>query len=148
MNPALEQLRDIRLPAEPGWWPPAPGWWLLLALALFLLAWLAQRLWRYWQSGRYRRQALQELQQLQDDGRNVAELNALLKRTALTAFPDQPVAALSGPQWVAFLCRHARLTAAETSRLEALARLPYQGESNTADRALLQASRSWIRGHV
>lgn len=35
----LQQLRDIHLPADPSWWPPAPGWWLLA------LAMLAAALW-------------------------------------------------------------------------------------------------------
>jgi hypothetical protein len=36
----LQQLRDIHLPPEPGWWPPAPGWWLLTLLALAALGYL------------------------------------------------------------------------------------------------------------
>ena len=37
MTPELP-LRDIHLPAEPSWWPPAPGWWLLAALAVAALS--------------------------------------------------------------------------------------------------------------
>lgn len=45
----LQQLRDIHVPAAPGWWPPAPGWWIA-ALALLgvlaVLVRLGRRAWR------------------------------------------------------------------------------------------------------
>lgn len=39
----LQQLRDIQVPAEPSWWPPAPGWWLLAGLCLGTAFWLYRR---------------------------------------------------------------------------------------------------------
>lgn len=45
----LQQLRDIHVPAPPGWWPPAPGWWILaigLLGILVLLGLLGVRAWR------------------------------------------------------------------------------------------------------
>jgi len=40
----LQQLRDLHMPADPAWWPPAPGWWLLAAAALGALVMLLRHL--------------------------------------------------------------------------------------------------------
>ena len=34
---AIDGLRDLHLPMEPGWWPPAPGWWVIAVLMLLVL---------------------------------------------------------------------------------------------------------------
>ena len=112
---ALADLRDIHLPAEPSWWPPALGWWLLMGLLLLL----AVLLW-WWNDRRQRsaaamrkmrvQQALQELAQLEqqhhhDDSATVAAISALLKRFAMNTLKegqDNP-AALSGQAWLAWL---------------------------------------------
>ncbi|MEM7194830.1 MAG: DUF4381 domain-containing protein [Pseudomonadota bacterium] len=39
MNP-IDQLRDIHLPASPGWWPPAPGWWVIALLGTVSAVWI------------------------------------------------------------------------------------------------------------
>ena len=43
----LAQLKDIHVPLEPLWWPPAPGWWLLCLVVLILIS-LALRWLRGW----------------------------------------------------------------------------------------------------
>ena len=43
----LSGLRDIHLPIEPSWWPPAIGWWLLLA-AFFVLLIIFALCYLYW----------------------------------------------------------------------------------------------------
>lgn len=106
----LAQLRGWHLPDPVSWWPPAPGWWLLTALIL-IGVWLVVRWWRRWRrAGGGARQARRELDSLQaalaSDGdvrRFVAGVSQLLRRLALTHFPRQTVAGLSGSEWLAFL---------------------------------------------
>jgi hypothetical protein len=104
----LQQLKDVHLPAEPSWWPPAPGWWLL-ALAALCLAALALRQLRRWQRRRrpYVQAALLHEQLVSDlqagalePERYVHEANALLKRIMLHARDEASAAALSGEAWL------------------------------------------------
>lgn len=105
MNPDLSQLHDIHLPKPVSWWPPAIGWWLLLVLLLALIV-LGYWLYRRHQRQQWRRDALAELQRLkqQCSGKElVVELSILLRRVAITRFPREEVAALTGDRWLAFL---------------------------------------------
>jgi len=104
MKPDLSQLRDIHLPAPISWWPPAPGWWMLLALLLITIMlgyWLLRRR----RQSAWRRQALSELQQLRDSdaATMVAQLSVLLRRVAISRYPQAEVASLTGEAWLAFL---------------------------------------------
>ena len=40
-------LRDIHLPGDPSWWPPAPGWWMLALLLVAAHLVLVRRRERY-----------------------------------------------------------------------------------------------------
>lgn len=106
----LAQLRDIHLPEMPGWWPPALGWWIL---AILLIAGLCFSIWfllRRHQQRAYRRQAAAELEQIwadfvlhEDVNRYIQQLSQILRRTALTAYPREQVAGLTGTEWLHFL---------------------------------------------
>ena len=154
MNPQdpLAALHPLREPLPIGWWPPAPGWWLLAGLAiaaLLLLAWYALRRYR---ASAYRRRALARLaglaaeyRQQADAQRLLADTNALLKSTALVAYPRREVAACSGPEWLAFL----------NSSLGQEDQFPGEFVSGAyrkrcpdidADQ-ILRAASSWIRRH-
>lgn len=146
MTPALnaEQLRDIHLPAPVSWWPPAPGWWFVAALLLFLAAvgyWLLRR----WRRQRWRREALEELARLRQSAatsRQLAQLSMLLRRVAVTCFPRQDVASLTGPEWLAFLERHDGGFAAYA---ELLVDAPYRAETELDLEGLYQQAENWIR---
>jgi hypothetical protein len=154
-NAGLSQLRDIHLPAAISWWPPAIGWWLLLAF--FLLAVIG--LWFFYRRRRrnaWRRTALDELAKLRRQYQTqlfapqpiVGELSVLMRRVAISRFPREEAARLSGDAWLAFLDRNGKGDAGfqtEPGRLLAVA--PYAQEMNISAEqmnSLFALCEGWI----
>lgn len=75
----------------------------------------------------------------------LASVNALLKRVALEAFPDESCARLQGEAWVRFLSAHA--DADRAAPWTALAEGPYRRTAEFDAAALHEAARSFIRSH-
>lgn len=156
---SLENLHDIILPPPVPWWPPAPGWYVVGSVVLVLAVWAGWHGWRRWQAAAYRRAALTELQRLKaqtadDAQRSLAlqELPALVKRTALAAFPRQAVASLSSTAWLEFL-DHTGYTRAFTNGrgqlLPALSYDPHAASRLDAQEVeeLFSVVSGWIRHH-
>lgn len=98
----LAQLRDVHLPEDPGWWPPAIGWWLL-ALLLTVVLVAALFLWRRWRHNTWRRAALKEHHRLLSADASVdtvRALSVLMRRVALRVEPRQSVASATDQQWL------------------------------------------------
>lgn len=139
-------LRDIHLPAQVGWWPPAPGWWILMGLVL-LLAGLVLWLLRRHHRRRYRRLALRELEQLAllPASELAAGLSRLLRRAALCHFPRRECAGLSGEAWLVFLDR----PFADRPFAEGIGRClldaPYRPGAEIDGQALLDLGRRWLK---
>ena len=91
MTAPLDKLHDFYQPPPPSWRPQTIGWYVVFAIAALLLLWLVVHLMRRWIANRYRREAMRELVSA-----NPEQLSELLKRTALSAWPREKVAALSG----------------------------------------------------
>jgi len=123
----LAQLRDIHLPQAVSWWPPAVGWWLLLALAL-LLVFMGRWLWRRHQQAASKRAALAELAALQrlDPVQQLPALSQLLRRCAVSWYPRQEVAGLTGERWLEFLDRSGHTQQFSQGVGQVLAAGPYQ----------------------
>lgn len=103
MNP-LQDLRDIHTPAAIEMWPPAYGWWLLAILIIVVTVLLTNWLIKARKATLAKRQALKYLQQIDGSRLNsVSQLNQLLKRVAMTYFPNQNVQKLHGARWTTFL---------------------------------------------
>jgi hypothetical protein len=153
---SLDRLHDVVSPPAVSWWPLAPGWIGLAVVLLVLGAWLLGRARRRRQHNRYRREALAELAALRgeslDPGEAAARLRVLLKRTALTAYPREEVAALSGPDWWRDLDARGAGIAFSKGFGATLDALAYRNETaaETASvelEPLYQVAETWIRRH-
>jgi hypothetical protein len=150
----LAELRDIHLPAPPELWPPAPGWWILAAIAAVGTCFLLYLAFRYWRRNAYRREAADELeslfQQHQDEPlKLLAATNELLKRVALTSFPRDAVANLSGESWVAFLDSTGGGHEFSMGPGQVLIDGPYSNLDTItfSESELLAVARGWIKQH-
>ncbi len=110
-DPLLLPLRDIHLPADISWWPPAPGWWLLagLILSATLLSywWYRRRLRLKFSAINLAKEEFKEVRDQyskhQDPGQLVRELSILLRRLSISTFPRVETAGLTGNAWLQFL---------------------------------------------
>lgn len=105
MNP-LQDLKDIHTPTTIEFWPPAYGWWVLAIIIIVAVSLLIIWVKKARKESIAKRQALKSLQQIDGSNLNcVSELNQLLKRVAMTYFPNQNVQEMHGSQWTAFLVK-------------------------------------------
>ncbi len=132
---SLNNLQDIALPAAPSFWPPASGFWILLTLILMLLITVAWLIAQARQRNAYRRAGLTLL----ESANTVYEINVVLKRVALAAFPREQVAALHGESWMHFM-----QSTCEGEPFSALSRVDEAAPANASIRA---NARKWIRKH-
>ncbi|WP_296250740.1 DUF4381 domain-containing protein [uncultured Stenotrophomonas sp.] len=95
-------LRDVHLPAAPGWWPLAPGWWLLIgAVVLVAVAVLAVYFIRRRRLQRWMALFDRQLQAAPQGPAKLAAASELLRRAARRLDPQ--AAQLQGDAWLRFL---------------------------------------------
>jgi|SRR5690554_2831618 len=156
MTDPLAQLRDIHLPEPTSIWPLAWGWWLLLGLLVCALLGGAYTLFQRRRKNRYRHLAEAELehawqrwQKQADPARHLQELAIILRRTALSAFPRQGLAAVRGLDWLVFL--DATLPDSQRDFCQGVGRAlldgPYQPHPQVDIAGLHQLVQRWVRQH-
>ena len=156
MNPTEQTLplKGIALPPEISWWPLAYGWWIVIGLVLIALiaAFFVVRHLVEQRRHNPKREALNALLVIEQSStltrqQAALECNTLLKRTALSLYPREQVASLSGKAWLAFLIAHTEKPLAQ--ELEALIGSLYQADTDTpvdqkALKAFTDVTRAWI----
>lgn len=156
---SLQNLNAIVLPAPVDWWPLANGWYVVFGIMLIAVSWFGYRSVQRWFANRYRRAALQKLQLLAEDiqsevnrDSSLRQIPILLKRTALSAYPREQVASLSGKDWFGFLNSNIRNPPFTESSFVTLDKISYTcGELGEIDThsitTLLNASKQWLKHH-
>jgi hypothetical protein len=152
-------LHDIVVPSPAPWWPPAPGWYWIIVLLIVGAVWLSLWALLRWQRNRYRREDLKLFaileKQLSDPSKRIAvvtSLAILLKRAALSAWPRDAVAALTGLPWLKFLDRTGRTDRFSQGPGVLLADVAYdpRGVKDLSDQETRQLAvlvRDWLAHH-
>ncbi|WP_458070216.1 DUF4381 domain-containing protein [Rhodanobacter sp. BL-MT-08] len=142
-------LRDIHLPSDPSWWPPAPGWWILAALVIATLLIGVSILRRYRKKVRQRGRVLAELdaleQQYARDGNPAilaSGMHQLLRRVARRH--DARASNLRGQAWRETLSR-VPVDVTALDQLVALEQVMYRAPSSFDQAAASAAVRQWLR---
>jgi hypothetical protein len=151
-------LNGMELPAEIGWWPLAYGWWVLLSLGLVLLVLtiLLLKRWLHRRKQDPRHLALLELAAIEQSAhltqlmpRQIAlACNVLMKRVAMSLYPREQVAALSGNAWLEFLIAHSEKSHANELHqlISSLYQPPKEAEFDpTIVTQYVNLTRVWIK---
>ncbi|MGV2987700.1 DUF4381 domain-containing protein [Vibrio sp. E150_011] len=96
------ELNALTLPAAPSWWPLGPGWWAaaFIAIAITLVLFFLYR--RRSAHKRAQRAAL-NLFNIERSLLTPSSAIELVRQAALSYFPRQDIAKLSGQDWYQFL---------------------------------------------
>jgi hypothetical protein len=146
----FELMHDNVMPEAVSMFPATSAWLVLAGWVVGVLLLTAIRAWQQWRKNRYRRDALALLDELADDESadpviSAQRIAAVLKRTALAAYPRDAVAPLCGEAWSAFLVDSSNHDALVARHAAALGNAAYAPGAD--GRSLLQPARRWVEVH-
>ena len=145
----LDRMHSLEMPDPVSWMPQTSGWWVLVAWASVMAALGIWRIVAYRRRNRYRREALVLLAAIESHPggcpRAAGQIAALLKRTALVAYPRHQVASLYGADWAEFLCQSSNHDALIVAAADTLATAGYRTDVDGT--ALCSPARRWIQVH-
>ena len=149
----LDALRDIYLPVEPHWWPPAPGWWIIAALVFAMLWWCGRRFWAYRAATRPIRAAqriidsliAEEAQATSSDATLANQCNEVLKRLLVVALGMRTLTNQSGEKWLRTLDQLSMTASFTQGAGSALGEDRFRPEFSASRRALLDCVKQLLK---
>lgn len=146
----LDLMHGLVMPEPVAWLPETPGWWIVLGWLFAVMLLAGWQLVKRRRRNRYRRDALTELRSIAAQpelgpAESAQRIAALLKRTALVAYPREDVAALYGGDWAEFLKESAGDDRQIADAAEVLSAAAYRPDADGS--VLTGPARRWIRLH-
>lgn len=147
-------LRDIKLPAEPGFWPLAPGWWILLVVVLLIGIFLLIKWYRHqqrkkrWMAINDQLSTLEfEFRKNQDAQQLLSGISLFLRRFVKFQLKQPDATSLNGADWVEHLNQ---LDSQQTFSpfQTALTQGAFQAHCEYDTDGLLNTTRAFIKRHV
>ena len=143
MNP-LNELNDIVLAEQVGWWPLAWGWWLIFVILCALIATAIVWRLRYLKNHKVYRAATAELAK---HNHSLAAINQVVKRAALQVWPAENISALQGSDWQRFLI--STMPAAEQAKfaaeLQEFSQAVYQPNNQKQQQQYMRLMERWLQ---
>jgi hypothetical protein len=148
----LDALKDIYLPVEPHWWPPAPGWWITAALILAMLWWCGRHFWAYRAATRPIRAAQRMIDSLiakeatatSNDATLANQCNEVLKRLLVVALGMRTLTNQSGETWLRTLDQLSMTTSFTQGAGSALGEDRFRPQFSANRRALLNCVKQLL----
>jgi predicted negative regulator of RcsB-dependent stress response len=146
----LNLMHGLVMPEPVAWLPQTAGWWIVLGWLIAVVLLAGWQFIRRRRRNRYRRGALVELKAIDistelNPEEAAQQIAALLKRTALVAYPRREVASLFGRDWAQFLRESTNNDKRIADAADILASASYRPDVD--GRALSEPARRWIRLH-
>lgn len=158
MDPNLQQilsqqLRDVHMPEQLGWWPLAYGWWVLIVCIVIAIISSIVCVVRHKRRNYYRKQALEQLQRCYSDWQSQQDtvsylqaVNAILKRSTLHIGGASTLVKLTGQRWVDGLNRLVKKPISALTEV-ALSVECYQAESTVDVEVVQRDVTQWLKSH-
>ena len=111
----LSGLRDLHIPTEPNFWPPAYGWWVILlaVIGAFILGGILFHIWHNLPVVYALRKLNKITAHQTNDLEYLKQISMLFKRVAIAVYGRATVAPLSDQKWQDFLLASAQNTLTE-----------------------------------
>lgn len=138
----LDRLIEAREPPPVSLMPQTWGWAVLAVVLFAACMFIGVHVWRRYRANGYRRDAIRELETARGDPAAIA---AILRRTALAAYPRRDVAGLTGNDWLRFLDAQVSGSDFRDGPGRLVATAPYRATEN--EPALYTVARNWIARH-
>ncbi len=146
----LLSLEDIITPQGVSLWPLTIAWWLLIVMCIVVVFALIVFYRRHQKKWAYRQEALSLLKAYKKNNNNTdiaIKYLECLKRTAISAYPNQDIDSLYGDAWLNFLNQQTPKPLFNGELADFILHAQYKKKVTVENEYLCKAVECWIKYH-